>query len=246
MSRMYSTSDNEISFLANLRKGLAPDAEEQRSRHNFQDIFASQDDRQVIQRIESREELDRQGLVSSFKENSTPLNLNVHVVASSSEAAEIISDIAKKQSPEFGSQKHIIQHVHPDIAALRLWDHFAEEPITLHTTYRDDQDLREKTEASYIGITAADWGIAESATLIQITRPGMPRSTSLVPSIHIGLLRRSNILANLSEGYAMLRREKDAGSITFISGPSKTADIEAHMVHGAHGPREMHVVIVED
>jgi L-lactate dehydrogenase complex protein LldG len=43
----------------------------------------------------------------------------------------------------------------------------------------------------------------------------------------------------------MIRREQDLNSLTFISGPSKTADIEAHMVHGAHGPREMHVILLQ-
>jgi L-lactate dehydrogenase complex protein LldG len=242
----YHTSDNEIGFLRTIREAIAVDTAEPRKKRDFSEIFASRDDRKIAQGITERQELDYKGLISSFKENAVPLNLSVYIVENVSEAAEIITDIARKTAPEFGKTKHIIQHTHPDIAALRLWEKFAEDPITVHTTYQQDSDVREKTLSSFIGITVADWGIAESATLVQLTRPGRPRSTSLVPSIHIGLLHKSKILANLTEAYTMLRREKELDSLTLISGPSKTADIEAHMVHGAHGPREMHVIILDE
>ncbi len=242
----YPISDNEPGFLRTVREALAVDIAEPRKKRDFPDIFSSRDDRKLVQSITERQELDYQGLISSFKENAALLNLSVYIVENISDAAEIITGIARNTAPEFGVTKHIIQHAHPDINALRLWERFAEDPISVHTTYREDKEVRDKTLSSFIGVTVADWGIAESSTLVQLTRPGRPRSTSLVPSIHIGLLRKSRILANLTEAYAMLRREQQLDSLTLISGPSKTADIEAHMVHGAHGPREMHVIILDE
>ena len=103
--------------------------------------------------------------------------------------------------------------------------------------------MREKTIASFIGITAPAIGVADSATVIQLTRPGQPRSTSLVPSIHIAILRQDRLVKDLEEAYVLLQEER-LDSLVFISGPSKTADIEATMVHGAHGPREMHLVVI--
>lgn len=246
MSSRLSSSDNEVSFLRTIRHALVPDVNEERNRKNFPEIFKSSDDRQIIERITSRNTLDHEGLVAAFKENAIALNLNVHIVGSLQEAAEIIVQIARSTDPEFGTYKHIIQHAHPDIQALQLWKRFAEEPISVHTTYKEDPETREKTESSFIGITVADWGVAESSTLVQLTAPGRPRSTSLVPSMHIGLLRQTKLLSQLGEAYSMLRREQLLQSVTFISGPSKTADIEAHMVHGAHGPREMHVIVIKD
>ncbi len=246
MSSLLSSSDNEVSFLRKIREELAPDVGEPRSRNDFLHIFKSIDDRQIFQRITSRNDLDFQGLVSSFKENALPLNLKVHLADSFDDAAEIIVQISRESDPEFGDHKHIIQHVHPDVQKLQLWQRLAEEPISVHTTYQNDTEVLDKTRASFIGITAADWGVAESATLIQLTAPERPRSTSLVPSIHVGIIRQTRLLSTLQEGYTMLRRSNLSGSVTFISGPSKTADIEAHMVHGAHGPREMHVVIIKD
>lgn len=236
--------EHDSRFLVKLRTALADIQDEAASDRDFLQIFAKADDQPLLERIASRNDLDYLGLVSSFQENSRALNLRVHLAETFEEAADCIVQIARTSQPEFTSARHIIQHMHPDLQKLHLWKLLEEEPINVHTTFPEDPEIREKTCESYIGITAADWGVAASATLVQITATGRPRSTSLVPSIHIGLLRKTRLLANLSEAYVMLGTKGANRSVTLISGPSKTADIEAHMVHGAHGPREMHVIIV--
>ena len=81
-------------------------------------------------------------------------------------------------------------------------------------------------------------------------RPGQPRSISLVPSIHIAVITADQILANFKELYALLRWGSKGDGVeldnclSFISGPSKTADIEATLVHGAHGPRELILIVL--
>jgi hypothetical protein len=60
-------------------------------------------------------------------------------------------------------------HDHPDIAALQLWNRFNREAVTLHTAFSRDPHIKDKTIASFIGITAANIGVADSATLIQLT-----------------------------------------------------------------------------
>jgi len=66
-----------------------------------------------------------------------------------------------------------------------------------------------------------------------------------VPSVHIAVLPLDRLVAELSEIYAHLEAlDPMPAAVTFISGPSKTADIEAQLVHGAHGPREMHLFVV--
>jgi L-lactate dehydrogenase complex protein LldG len=92
--------------------------------------------------------------------------------------------------------------------------------------------------------------MADTASLVMRTRPGQARSVSLVPSIHIAVIGIDQILADLKELVALLkwdagyRTEGLTNCMTFISGPSKTADIEATMVHGAHGPREVHIYVI--
>ena len=231
-------------FLTTIRTALVPDSTAPRTRQHFPDIFASHDRTSLCERIAKRTELDYTGLAHHFAENSGPLNLQVHLAPEPADVARTIVDIVRTSQPEFGEERHIIQHNHPDILSLQLWRLLANDPVSVHTTFIDDPDIITKTKASFIGITVADWAIAESATLIQLTGPGRPRSTSLVPSIHVGVVRKKAILQSLEEAYCLLGTRNLPNSLTLISGPSKTADIEAHMVHGAHGPREMHVIIV--
>jgi L-lactate dehydrogenase complex protein LldG len=73
---------------------------------------------------------------------------------------------------------------------------------------------------------------------------------SLVPSIHIAVITADQVLADFEELYAVLRWQRADRTVdlstcmTFISGPSKTADIEATLVHGAHGPKAMWLYII--
>jgi L-lactate dehydrogenase complex protein LldG len=101
-------------------------------------------------------------------------------------------------------------------------------------------------------VTGADFCLADTATLVLITRPGQARSVSLLPSIHVAVVDAGRLLADLAELYTLLRwdaagdgkPEKVFSTMTLICGPSKTADIEATLVQGAHGPRELHLIVV--
>jgi L-lactate dehydrogenase complex protein LldG len=93
--------------------------------------------------------------------------------------------------------------------------------------------------------------MADAAALVMRTRPGQARSVSLVPSIHVAVIQMDQVIADLKELYALLKWDPEYNNegltncMTFISGPSKTADIEATMVHGAHGPREVYIFVIE-
>ena len=182
-------------------------------------------------------------LIVILQTNAQALGIKTYIIRSHAEAAAVIVDLAHTKNTEFTQTKHIMQHDHPDLAKLQLDKSLNQKEFTVHTSRITDRQLREKTIASFIGITAPAIGVADSATLIQFTEPGAPRSTSLVPSIHIAFLRRELLVANLTEAYALLRDKVQLNSFVFITGPSKTADIEAQMVHGAHGPREVHLLV---
>ncbi len=238
--------DEKIAFISNIRKALGVTESEMRGVEQCPAVFAPADDAGVLERIRYRTDVEKRALLQILQSNAEEINLGVQTVPSFESAADKIVDIVKSRSPEFDTTRQIIQHNHPDIVELQLWKRLAGEAVTIHTAYPADQETREKSISSYIGITAPQWGIAESASIVQLTLPGQPRSTSLVPSIHIALLRLKNLLADLSELYALLRKDPPEESYVFISGPSKTADIEAHMVHGAHGPKEMHLIVIDE
>lgn len=93
------------------------------------------------------------------------------------------------------------------------------------------------------GITGAQAGVADSGTLVLASGPGRPQTSSLLPEIHIALLRKENIYKNLHQ-VLNLPIFREASYVSLISGPSRTADIEMTLTIGVHGPGELHVICV--
>ena len=97
-----------------------------------------------------------------------------------------------------------------------------------------------------VGITGAFCAIAETGTLMLLSGPRTPGPTSLLPETHIAVVRAARIVRGMEDAWALLRAEHRTmpRSVNFISGPSRTADIEQTLVLGAHGPYRVHVVLV--
>jgi len=101
-----------------------------------------------------------------------------------------------------------------------------------------------------VGITGVDAAIAESGTLVLAGGPGRGRLASLLTPIHVAVVRESQIVRGLGDALAQLGSRYgdsmliDRSHVTFVTGPSRTADIELTLTLGVHGPREVHVVIV--
>ena len=99
--------------------------------------------------------------------------------------------------------------------------------------------------ASDVGITSAQWAIAETGTLVLEAGAERHRLVSLVPAVHICLLKASSILRTMNEILAALDTEVNP-SITFITGASRTSDIELTLAIGVHGPGELYVIVIKD
>ncbi len=97
-----------------------------------------------------------------------------------------------------------------------------------------------------VGITGAFCAIAETGTLMMCSGPDTPPATSLLPETHIAVVSRNRIVTGMEDGWALLRRERDAlpRAVNFISGPSRTADIEQTVTLGAHGPYRVHLLLL--
>lgn len=105
-------------------------------------------------------------------------------------------------------------------------------------------------EEAQLGITGADYGLADSGTLVIRHGPGRDRTPSVLPPVHVAVLEKNRILPDLDALMMRLRADLAAGKapdrcITLISGPSKTADIGISLVLGIHGPSEVHVVLLD-
>jgi len=110
-------------------------------------------------------------------------------------------------------------------------------------------DLIGIAASAAVGVTAVDFALADSGTLALITGPGRERSISLLPPIHLALVRASRILAGVDELIAAIDGQAgadDFAGLTLVTGPSRTADIELVPVIGVHGPKELVVVLWDD
>ena len=106
------------------------------------------------------------------------------------------------------------------------------------------------TPEDEVSLTAAFSGIAESGTLCMASSAETPSTLNFLPENHVVVIKASEIAGTLEDSWARLRKKYGAGNlprtINFISGPSRTADIEQTLIMGAHGPRRLHILIVDD
>jgi len=93
-------------------------------------------------------------------------------------------------------------------------------------------------------LTRAFAGIAETGTIIQLSGPESPTTLNFLPEVHLVVLEVSNLHASYEEAWSRLREQAMPRTVNMISGPSRTADIEQTIVRPAHGPKNMHVLIV--
>jgi Uncharacterized conserved protein len=97
-----------------------------------------------------------------------------------------------------------------------------------------------------VGISTTQAAIAETGTLVLDSTRERHRLVSLVPPVHIAIVRASQIYRTLGEVLTLIRKDKEVSpAITFITGPSRTADIELTLAIGVHGPQELYVIVDE-
>jgi L-lactate utilization protein LutC len=106
-------------------------------------------------------------------------------------------------------------------------------------------ELRAACASVPFGITSADYALADTGSLVLFSSPEEARMISLLPPTHVALVPRERILTGLDELLTQVPLPADrSSSMIFITGPSRTADIEQILVRGVHGPGELHVIVV--
>ena len=97
---------------------------------------------------------------------------------------------------------------------------------------------------SDLGVTGAQWAIAETGTLVLESESERHRLTSLIPPVHVCIMEARNIRQTLGEILEILQARLSR-TITFITGASRTSDIELTLAIGVHGPGELHVILID-
>ncbi|MGD1975426.1 MAG: lactate utilization protein [Desulfobacterales bacterium] len=257
-------TSNQAAFISKVRSALGHSSDQRRPANGLFTDRPTPEINRILKRIKNRCHAERQQLLGRLIEMAEPINLNVVALKDPPSVAAALADLIRDKEPEWGHQKSVVTWAHPLIESLNLPVVLADQNVPVYITElkesEADEKFREKERKrlrkhivdSYIGVTSADFCMAETASLVMRTRPGQARSVSLVPSIHIAVIHLDQIIADLKELYALIQwdtegsREGLTNCMTFISGPSKTADVEATMVHGAHGPREVYIYVVTD
>ena len=99
-----------------------------------------------------------------------------------------------------------------------------------------------------VGITTAQAAIAETGTLVLEAESERHRLVSLLPPVHIAVVYARDIVLTIGDALSQLRRDDPkhmSRAITFITGPSRTADIELTLTVGVHGPKELYVIVID-
>jgi L-lactate dehydrogenase complex protein LldG len=170
----------------------------------------------------------------------------VHEVDRADSARQLLLDIADQHGVStftaWDSQHLGVRGVAPFLSLAGL------EPVTLPPG-DDPVDWRaSNTEVARagLGITGALGGLAYSGSVLLQHGPGRPRTTSLLPEVHVALLDRSKLFSSLLSFSRRNRRVLEGSSnLVVVTGPSRTGDIEMVLTKGVHGPKHVHVVLLD-
>ena len=205
------------------------------------------------EQIETNRKKCSDELVETFQKECEALPATVYLLSSRDKAADVLSSIIKKTAA-----KKIIKWTSPIFRELAI-DSLLEalevedclEQSESGSGEFDKDEFRQSASRAEIGISGADNGLADTGTLVMRSVEGQDRITSLLPPTHIAILESDRILPGIDDLIAKLLLDLAENGrldscLTLITGPSKTADIEMSLVHGVHGPRNLHVVILLD
>jgi len=145
-----------------------------------------------------------------------------------------------------------------EIARTEGWTRIATHRGTLTDAAGCTLDLPTlRTDAGYdpfdlascdVGLTECEALVAQTGSVLVTSRASGGRALSILPPHHVVLATRDQLVGDLGDAFALLRRKDpdgDASLISFITGPSRTGDIERILVLGAHGPKRLTILLVE-
>ena len=174
--------------------------------------------------------LAREALAENFRSSLTLVGADCRIVRSKQEAAYELRAVI-----EGLSATRIASSDSPLVAELLLNVSGPEISRNASPAELFDYD---------VGITSAQWGIAETGTLVLESECEHYRLTSLVPPVHVCVLNAADIRQTLGEVLELISKDLSR-TVTFITGASRTSDIELTLAIGVHGPKALHVIVID-
>ncbi len=160
-------------------------------------------------------------------------------VQSYEEVKEYVISLAKDRGTEL-----LVRWDVEDLERLSI-DGPLEEAGVEVVVWQELEDFREVAAKAGIGLSTAEWAIAETGSLVIEGGPGKGRSVTLLPPVHVAIVPVDKVLGTVPDAIAKYAADDKApANLTFHTGPSKSGDIEMTLAVGVHGPGEVHVVLV--
>jgi len=126
----------------------------------------------------------------------------------------------------------------PDLAQWKIVEQLRALSVEIISATADKHAMAQAD----LGITGADFALPETGTLGLLSAPEKPRAVSLLPRVHLVIMRAAALCADLHQVFEVAKKHN---YLIFITGPSRTADIELTLTLGVHGPRALYVWVVE-
>ena len=172
-----------------------------------------------------------------FRINSELLRTHFHVCPDADMAIALIRGLAAKED-----WKKIAAHRHPLVNALL--------PATdVPVLFTDDGYAPADLEACNVGFTACEALVAQTGSVLITSRSSGGRALSVLPEHHIVIATADQLIGGLTDAYELLHNrygDNYPSLISFVTGPSRTGDIERILVLGAHGPKRLTVLMLPE
>lgn len=173
-------------------------------------------------------------LAARFAQALTAAKGEVYQVESLAAAHELTNQLLRRMEAE----KVVVNGERP----LHNLPHLPH--ITYHFVGKEDDDLRDFCATADAGLSSADAALAETGTIVLTSGPGKSRLATLLPPVHIALVPTAALTSDLFT-WAQNHNRQLPANLNFVSGPSKTADIEQTMAVGVHGPKRFVVILYD-
>ena len=175
-------------------------------------------------------------MFEAFRARAEAVSAEVHRVGGSAEALAFVAEVLAKEGVAAQAGARAVWAPGPLVAGIDRDALAARIPgLTFDVT-------REAAAESRVGVSEMEWGLADTGTVVQDATDPALRLVSTLPEIHVALLPSDRILPSLGDVLPRLD-PRTAPYVAFVTGPSRTADIERVLTIGAHGPSRLVVVV---
>lgn len=229
--KLTDTSAARARILGSIRSGLTVTGKENDRRSAVSQRIAAR----AHNLIPARARQDKPGLLRTFREHLEGQSATVVELSGVGEVPRIIADYLRGKNLPL---------------SLRLGDDALWATIPWDREPALERAGGRAVGTDTAGLSRAIAGIAETGTLALTSGPANPTTLNYLPETHIVVVRETDVVGAYEDMWSRVRETYGEGqmprTVNFVSGPSRTADIEQQLVMGAHGPRRMLVMIVKD